>query len=454
MNADQTFIPSRLKVGFNERQYTFGNRLGYVIYFDENGKLRKNVSWENWRDENIEPIECDNEPTTGFVINRGITRKSYEWNSVAHKVRVHDPRGFEVEIDHNNMVAINIHCDVIKGEVKSPLVYMWMGKELWLLPVESDLYEKAKETTRKQAVKVKKGALVVGGMYSIKKSSTVVATYLGEMTHTTHQTGYFDGNTGRIIGESRAKNILKNQYHYNQFKERYDLSVKKGEPNQSYVHMMDHYSSVPDFDIPVFHGTTFTSSPKHIFLTNEEGTLCIEPLNIANIADFLGMENQDVVDKHISLYQENILSKQFVTLQKVKVPFVANTLGQEASVFFEKDGKLLTITKHNYAHVKNLEHRLINGKSFYVVEYPEQYDKPMYYTYDYHHVKFLFGNYTSGQFYWDRKRVNDENSQTEYDKVLSELEKLEFFTYEWVLNDGTTKSLSEAESFCSAIYLR
>lgn len=65
------FIPEQLMVGFQNRKDTFTGKLAYVIYYDEKGKLRKEHSWQNWRDRNIDPQEFVNEPTTGFVLNKG-----------------------------------------------------------------------------------------------------------------------------------------------------------------------------------------------------------------------------------------------------------------------------------------------------------------------------------------------------------------------------------------------
>lgn len=59
-------------VGFQNRKDTFTGKLAYVIYYDEKGKLRKEHSWQNWRDRNIDPQELVNEPTTGFVLNKKV----------------------------------------------------------------------------------------------------------------------------------------------------------------------------------------------------------------------------------------------------------------------------------------------------------------------------------------------------------------------------------------------
>ncbi len=63
-------IPKRIKVGFNARKDTYTQKLAYIIYYDEQGVLRKEGSWESWRDKNIPPGEYDNEPTEGFVLNK------------------------------------------------------------------------------------------------------------------------------------------------------------------------------------------------------------------------------------------------------------------------------------------------------------------------------------------------------------------------------------------------
>lgn len=64
------YIPKRLNVGYQNREDTYTGKIAYVIYYDEKGKLRKEVSWNGWRDENIPNTEFDNVPTEGFVLNK------------------------------------------------------------------------------------------------------------------------------------------------------------------------------------------------------------------------------------------------------------------------------------------------------------------------------------------------------------------------------------------------
>lgn len=63
-------IPDKIKVGFQERGDTYTGKLSYVTYINKKGKLAKEISWEGWRDKEITPLELDNVPTEGFVLNK------------------------------------------------------------------------------------------------------------------------------------------------------------------------------------------------------------------------------------------------------------------------------------------------------------------------------------------------------------------------------------------------
>lgn len=64
------FIPKKINVGYQNRSGTYTGKLAYIIYYDEKGVLRKERSWNGWRDEDIPNDEFDNEPTEGFVLNK------------------------------------------------------------------------------------------------------------------------------------------------------------------------------------------------------------------------------------------------------------------------------------------------------------------------------------------------------------------------------------------------
>lgn len=174
------FIPSKIKVGFQERKGTFTGKLAYVIYYDEKGKLRKEGSWESWRDKNMEPVEFDNTPQTGFIFNKGIQRSSEWFGTGRSVVRLYDSRDFEFEISIDNVINILMHSDVSKRDIVEPCVFAWDGTNLVLLPVNSVEYQESVEYTEKQGQKLSAKELVKGRRYYVKKSKkNEIVTYIG-----------------------------------------------------------------------------------------------------------------------------------------------------------------------------------------------------------------------------------------------------------------------------------
>jgi hypothetical protein len=142
------FVAPKIKIGFQNRTDTFIGKLAYVIYYDEKGKLRKEKSWQSWRDKSIEPQDFDNVPTDGFTINKDIKRYSGEWfSSTRTMIRVHDPRGFEFEITTENLIGILMHTDCLRRGLIGSFVYAWVGPELVLLPTNSEEYKNAVKYT-------------------------------------------------------------------------------------------------------------------------------------------------------------------------------------------------------------------------------------------------------------------------------------------------------------------
>lgn len=174
------FIPSKIKVGFQQRSGTFTGKLAYVIYYDSKGVLRKEGSWESWRDKKIEPLEIENTPRTGFLFNKGVQRGGYNWGSGRSSIRVYDPRDFEFEINVDNLMGILMHSDVSKRDIIEECVFAWEGKDLVLLPVNSEEYQESVKYTKKLSEKLSAKSLVKGYTYNQKRSDDVL-TYVGYM---------------------------------------------------------------------------------------------------------------------------------------------------------------------------------------------------------------------------------------------------------------------------------
>ena len=174
------YIPKRINVGFQERSDTYTKKLAYIIYYDEHGKLRKEPSWNNWRDHNIPNEEYDNEPTSGFVLNKKVGGTYDGWNPRQTYTRIYDPRGYEFEITIPNLLYILENCNCIRGKgLDGEFVYGWDGKDLILIPVDAPEYKhyKTESDQRNNAEFIKAKDLVVGNVYRTMNGEEYV--YLG-----------------------------------------------------------------------------------------------------------------------------------------------------------------------------------------------------------------------------------------------------------------------------------
>lgn len=179
MANERLNIPSKLKVGFQERPDTYSGKLAYVTYVDKKGKTAKHTSWEHWRSKNMDTLECDNKPTEGFVLNKRVGGYKSGWNFRQTKCRVYDPRGFEVEISLENLLFILQECTSTKGKgLEGEFVYAWQGPELILLPICSEDYKLSTDLRDRQE-KIMVKDLKLGAAYKSNDSSYII--YIGKM---------------------------------------------------------------------------------------------------------------------------------------------------------------------------------------------------------------------------------------------------------------------------------
>jgi hypothetical protein len=174
------FIPKKVMVGFQERTDTYTQKLAYVIYFDEKGVLRKENSWNSWRDHKIDSKEFDNTPTEGFVLNKKVGGCKYDWNVRNTYVRVYDPRDFEFEISIPNLLYILENTNSIKGKgLEGDFVYGWSGTELLLVPTSSPDYTAMVELNdlRHSKNNILSKDLTIGATYRHKSGADM--TYMG-----------------------------------------------------------------------------------------------------------------------------------------------------------------------------------------------------------------------------------------------------------------------------------
>ncbi len=209
---NELYIPKKIRIGFQTRDDTFTGKLAYVIYFDDKNVLRKETSWEGWRDKKIPYIDIDNVPTNGFILNKGVQRYGYHHNSGRSVIRIHDPREFEFEISIDNLVGLLMNYDVSKRDIQGECVFAWAGKDLVLLPVNSVEYQSSQKYTEKQAKKISTKDLVKGRTYSQKKSNKLLK-YLGYFEWF-ELTGYYSDINRKSVSKGKKHIFYDEDYNF------------------------------------------------------------------------------------------------------------------------------------------------------------------------------------------------------------------------------------------------
>lgn len=179
MLTSNLYIPKKIKVGFQERSDTFTGKLAYIVCDDVKGNLRQAKSWNGWRDKNIEVKEFDNIPTR-YVINKGVQRQGY-FSSGRSVIRMYDNRDFEFEISVNNLIGILMNSDVSKRDIVEECVFSWNGKDLVLLPVNTEEYINSLKFTETLSNNISVKDLVKGFTYSTKGDKRQLV-YIGHDT--------------------------------------------------------------------------------------------------------------------------------------------------------------------------------------------------------------------------------------------------------------------------------
>lgn len=138
----------------------------------------------------IIPLEFENIPTEGFVLNKKVGGYSSGWDHRSTYSRVYDPRGFEFEISMENLLFILQECNSMKGKgLEGEFVYAWNGKDLVLLPTSSEDYRESDIYTKAQQGKVPAKELQVGLTY--KHKSMVDYVYLGRYNFFSEYNDYY-----------------------------------------------------------------------------------------------------------------------------------------------------------------------------------------------------------------------------------------------------------------------
>ena len=280
--------------------------MAYVIYYDNKSKLRKETSWQSWRDDQIEPDDFENTPTEGFVLNKKVGGYAGDWGNFRQAyVRVYDPRGFEFEITVPNLLYILENTSSIKGKgLEGEFVYAWDGPELVLLPtVAPDYAELTKlnnQRFKNETIKAKD--LKIGATYLHTNNSEWV--YMGRFDF--YETGY----------QCRDKWFSS----HNQ--------ARKYAKEQGFIRTERHFLWYGQYETEdVQYGVTGSDSKRHCFYNRSSGTfdwpkslsgLLIDTIHEDPAADYADLFEKLEATKTYSPYDETKDVQTTATLEEVR----------------------------------------------------------------------------------------------------------------------------------------
>jgi len=198
-------------------------------------------------DESLKPIEFDNVPTEGFVLNKKVGGYSNGWDHRATYCRVYDPRGFEFEINVPNLLFILQECNAMKGKgLEGSFVYAWDGKDLVLLPTTSLDYQESQKFTEMQSQKIGVKDLVEGCTYRTKQMEDYI--YLGKFNWFEDHYKYGHDKYDKVIWDKRHVFYKVNkQKHDNRFEGLTGLArfaIKTSDtPVSNYAELLDEFNN-------------------------------------------------------------------------------------------------------------------------------------------------------------------------------------------------------------------
>ena len=288
-------IPKQIKVGYQKRQDTYTGQLAYIVYVDSKGITKKEKSWEGWRDKKINPDTFNNEPTSGFVLNKKVGDYRGSWDGRQAWIRVYDPRNFEFEISVNNLLFILENCSSIKGKgLEGEFVYSWDGKDLLLLPIDCSDYKSISEQQEmREKPNLKKKDFKAGYVYKYKDCS--IYTYLGyndyyDVTYTDHiekKTFEFLKNQPVFLNEDNEFVVLE----FKDFREEVSEAPDYASSLEEFRNSINGRVHVPRLKL----STDITKSSYFIFKFKDEYYCCYW-YNDSNTCHMYGRFNKETFD--------------------------------------------------------------------------------------------------------------------------------------------------------------
>jgi hypothetical protein len=319
-------------------------------------------------DEGLKPLEFDNVPTEGFVLNKKVGGYSNGWDHRSTYCRVYDPRGFEFEISVPNLLFILQECNAMKGKgLEGTFVYAWDGKDLVLLPTTSQDYQASQKFTELQSGKVGVKDLVEGCVYKTKQMVDYI--YLGRFN-------WFNENYQYSSDEYATTRCFKSHIFYKVEKEKYGERIEafngltkfasrvSDTPVSNYAELLDEFNKSKfggeitttetiDLNIPVEIEAYHRGSAWYdIMLPIDDNSYEIYALNHGDVEYSNGNYYSN---RKGTIKNYNLTSKRTVTIKDgdFKIKSIKPKVIEKISFnsLKEMNMKLLTIKKNNKKRV-------------------------------------------------------------------------------------------------------
>ena len=295
------YIPKKLKIGFQNRKEASSGKLAYIIYYDDKNVLKKEHSWEKWRDKTLGSIDVDNIPRTGLIIDRSGGGCRYS-DRVAF-IRMYDPQGFDFEISASNLIFLIKHCSYDKDNgFSGEFVYAWDGTKLVVLPTNSEEYKESTEFTRLKSCSITKKDLIAGGSYKSKDGKELF--YIGRRDKNVIMPNYYDKCLKKAYTFYDGNDFLfyKDLKHIAEF-----LNCDK----------LSKYDEVVD----LYHKSKYTGVPVKLFLKESDDKNCsfVENNNVYDCYRYgylrysCYLKNNELVVDHTNAYSNTGLFKFSIT---------------------------------------------------------------------------------------------------------------------------------------------
>lgn len=185
-------------------------------------------SYKESADRGIIPMEFENVPMEGFVLNKKAGGTKYGWNPRQTYCRVYDPRGFEFEITIPNLLYILENTNSIKGKgLDGKFIYGWDKKDLVLIPEDSPEYENMVKFSELQDGKVLKKTMVPGNKYLNREGKPV--TYMGD---------FFEVDYYGQISEKKKIWFMSDDNRITSFTSVQSIKKDLGETNENFANLM------------------------------------------------------------------------------------------------------------------------------------------------------------------------------------------------------------------------